>query len=294
MRSRNTLSILFLGLLTLASLPLYGHSVAKRYPHVGRFRYTGTDYVQAYFTWHSVGGWEHSTPGFELDLTLVEGFFKTGDKTCTSWTNLPDYYDDCPTAGKFEEQAGKDVYSFGTYSAKQIQAGTEYRGYWVFWEGSLSETSYTMGWQEVKKKFCFWNSPSCMGGVSDKSAGVLTDEANKFKKQTAHRRRWWWTDNSAAAGAWKTEPEGNYYNSEAGKHVGYLKGPSGTDFDLYLFKWDGSRWQRVAGASTSSNIERVEYNGTAGYYTWNVNAYSGSGSYQLGIDYPSPPGTTSP
>ena len=41
-------------------------------------------------------------------------------------------------------------------------------------------------------------------------------------------------------------PNGYYYSSISGTHVGCLDGPSGVDFDLYLEKWNGSSWVVVA------------------------------------------------
>ncbi|GAA2117927.1 S1 family peptidase [Streptomyces synnematoformans] len=84
----------------------------------------------------------------------------------------------------------------------------------------------------------------------------------------------------------RVEPGGTYYQSGSGAHVGCLRGPSGTDFDLYLQKWSGSSWVDVAEGITPTENEDVSYNGTAGYYRWIVHAYSGSGSYTLGISRP--------
>ncbi len=73
-----------------------------------------------------------------------------------------------------------------------------------------------------------------------------------------------------------------YTTTTTGTHTGALTGPSGTDFDLYLQKWNGTSWAVVAQGITSSNIENVSYsNGTAGSYRWRVHAYSGSGSWSL-------------
>ena len=87
---------------------------------------------------------------------------------------------------------------------------------------------------------------------------------------------------SLSSGASAYQPNGSYYQSTvSGSHTGALTGPSGTDFDLYLQKWNGSSWASVASGTTSSNVENVSYSGTAGYYRWRVHAYSGSGSYSL-------------
>jgi subtilisin family serine protease len=77
-----------------------------------------------------------------------------------------------------------------------------------------------------------------------------------------------------------------YWNAPAGTHHGCLDGPAGVDFDLYLEKWNGSAWVVVAQGISSSADENVTYSGTAGYYSWRVESYSGSGSYTFGFDRP--------
>jgi hypothetical protein len=63
-------------------------------------------------------------------------------------------------------------------------------------------------------------------------------------------------------------------------HTGDLNG-TGSDFDLYLQRWNGSSWATVASGLSSDSTEFVSYNGTAGSYRWRVYSYSGSGSYTL-------------
>ncbi|RKR92552.1 streptogrisin C [Micromonospora pisi] len=83
------------------------------------------------------------------------------------------------------------------------------------------------------------------------------------------------------------QPNGSYYQSTvSGTHRGCLDGPSGVDFDLYLQKWNGSAWVDVAAGESASADETITYNGTAGYYRYDVYAYSGSGSYSLAITNP--------
>jgi streptogrisin C len=92
---------------------------------------------------------------------------------------------------------------------------------------------------------------------------------------------------SLSSGGSGYQPNGSYYQSTtSGAHRGCLDGPAGTDFDLYLQKWNGSAWQAVAQGTTPAADESVTYNGTAGYYRWRVHAYSGSGSYALGFTNP--------
>jgi vibriolysin len=72
-----------------------------------------------------------------------------------------------------------------------------------------------------------------------------------------------------------------YTSSVSGAHTGKLTGPSGTDFDLYLQKYNGSSWANVGAGETSTSTENVSYNGTSGQYRWRVYSYSGSGSFTL-------------
>jgi vibriolysin len=72
-----------------------------------------------------------------------------------------------------------------------------------------------------------------------------------------------------------------YTSSVSGAHTGKLTGPSGTDFDLYLQKYNGSSWANVAAGETSTSTENVSYNGTSGTYRWRVYSYNGSGSFTL-------------
>jgi Bacterial Ig domain len=83
------------------------------------------------------------------------------------------------------------------------------------------------------------------------------------------------------------EPNNTYYHtSVTGYNNGKLYGPAGADFDLYLYKWNGSRWAVVASSTTTSNNESISYYGTSGYYEWDIYAYSGSGNFQFCLQHP--------
>ncbi len=92
---------------------------------------------------------------------------------------------------------------------------------------------------------------------------------------------------SLNSGGQAYQPNNSYYQSTvSGSHVGCLAGPSGADFDLYLQKWNGSSWVDVAKGDSPAASETVTYSGTPGYYRYRVHAYSGSGSYTLGVTNP--------
>jgi subtilisin family serine protease len=97
-----------------------------------------------------------------------------------------------------------------------------------------------------------------------------------------------YTGSLTGTGDYEDEPNDNYYQSTvSGTHRGWLRGPtSGADFDLYLYKWNGSSWVIVARGETATSNEDVTYTGTAGYYLWSVESYSGSGSYNFWMTKP--------
>ena len=91
----------------------------------------------------------------------------------------------------------------------------------------------------------------------------------------------------SATGEHAWQPDGTYYEAKsAGTHKAVLHGPAAADFDLSLYRWDGQAWQRVAVSESSSSNETIQFEGTTGYYVWQVRSYSGSGDYLLLLDVP--------
>ncbi|MBX9245347.1 alpha-lytic protease prodomain-containing protein [Actinotalea ferrariae] len=88
---------------------------------------------------------------------------------------------------------------------------------------------------------------------------------------------------SLTSGAQAVQPNGSYLTvSRSGQHRACVAGPSGSDFDLYLQKWNGRAWSTVAQGTSPGANETITYSGTSGYYRYVVLAYSGSGAYTLG------------
>lgn len=77
-----------------------------------------------------------------------------------------------------------------------------------------------------------------------------------------------------------------YKETGAGTITLNLTGPAGTDFDLFLYKWNGSTWIKVASSEGSTSTETISYNGTAGFYYGMVKSYAGSGTYTLKYTFP--------
>jgi hypothetical protein len=90
-----------------------------------------------------------------------------------------------------------------------------------------------------------------------------------------------WTTISASLSSGGNNYSASFTTTTTGRVTGQLFGPSGTDYDLYLQKWNGSSWAQVASGATAAANETVQYNGTAGQYRWRVHAYSGSGTFNL-------------
>lgn len=78
----------------------------------------------------------------------------------------------------------------------------------------------------------------------------------------------------------------SFTTASAGTLTGCLTGPAGTDFELYLERFSGARWQLVAAAEGPTSTENVTYSATAGTYRWVVFAASGVGAYTLKFGRP--------
>ncbi|MGJ6968055.1 S1 family peptidase [Streptosporangium sp. G11] len=104
--------------------------------------------------------------------------------------------------------------------------------------------------------------PTGCSGYQNSYTGSLTSNANAYQPGTSG------------------------YSAAAGVHRVCLDGPNGTDYDAYLQKLSGSTWTTVASGTTPNPDEAFTYTGTAGTYRVRVHAYSGSGSYTLGLTRP--------
>ena len=96
-----------------------------------------------------------------------------------------------------------------------------------------------------------------------------------------------YTNYLTGTGTTQYQPCGTYYWSNAGWNYGRLRGPGGTDFDLYLWRWNGSSWVQVASATGVSSSEDINYNNPSGaWLLWGAYSYSGSGTYHFYLDRP--------
>lgn len=103
---------------------------ARFYPDRGDLWYNGGAYFDSYLMWRRKGGfrgWTGYAPGYEHDLNVDKGF----GANCSTWTNLPYRYNDCPTSGWFEPNKARRAHAFGTYSVREARDMTYYFGSWT-------------------------------------------------------------------------------------------------------------------------------------------------------------------
>ncbi len=140
-----------------------GHGWAHFYPNDGNLYYNGYRFADSCMKWSNPGDpgpWSVSNPGYEHDLILLDTYVDD----CTTWTNLPDGYDDCPTAG-IQDTPPYTAFSFGSFDAEQIQPNTWYYGSWSFSGGTGPYTTVSLKGQEVHHEFCPFDLVGCMNGV---------------------------------------------------------------------------------------------------------------------------------
>jgi M6 family metalloprotease-like protein len=86
-----------------------------------------------------------------------------------------------------------------------------------------------------------------------------------------------------AAGAQVIVPNNSYFQYNGGTLRLTLSAATGTNFDLYLQRWNGSSWANVAQSTASNSNESLSYAANNGYYRALIRSVTGAGSYQLNI-----------
>ena len=155
-------------LLTLTLMLTWSRTApAYFYPDEGDLFYNGASHVNSFMKWQAVGPFQVSNPGYEHDLNIYPNYFSS----CSSWTTLPDGYDDCSTAGIADGTF--HAFSFGSYDAKKIDRNDWYFGAWNFSGGANApETPVRLFGQETRHLWCPFDYPWCMDGVRSSSALV--------------------------------------------------------------------------------------------------------------------------
>jgi len=79
----------------------------------------------------------------------------------------------------------------------------------------------------------------------------------------------------------------DYVTLNAGQHTLELTGDAGTDFDLYLLVWNGTRWKAKWSSTGPDSSETLDvYVGRDGSFKAGIKSNSGSGDYELTVTHP--------
>lgn len=174
-------AIVLTAALFAAALPgaAHAHGDLRPYPHIGDFYHDGAGYADSLQWSHAaLGGYNSSVPGYEFSFSVDSALWSG----CTSWTNLPYAYDDCPTAGYTEPSGVAYTFGVGSYDAKKMTtSGTTYEHRFYLTGGSTAWANAKVSWQEVSHQFCAQNSVWCMNGVQ---GGSFTDAQLLFRSET--------------------------------------------------------------------------------------------------------------
>ncbi len=143
-------------------------------------------------------------------------------------------------------------------------------GGWTWYEGSQAYSGYAVR----NGRYVYANQS---GLVNYGHGGTSTTEpcsgtgCNKY------------TGSFSGSGGANYHPGTGGFYYAGGTLQAWLKGASGTDFDLVLGRYNSStgQWDKVAGSDSPSSDESLSFNAGAGYYRWRINQYSGTGSYTL-------------
>ncbi|MCO7227183.1 M12 family metallopeptidase [Pleionea sp. CnH1-48] len=120
---------------------------------------------------------------------------------------------------------------------------------------------------------------NAMGNTSVLSSGDIAAAAAIYGNGGGGGNGETYTGNLSGANDADIQPDGNWFQYSGGNIKASLQGPNGTDFDLYLYRWNGSNWSEVAKSISPQSIESIDYNASAGYYYFRIHSYSGSGRY---------------
>lgn len=90
----------------------------------------------------------------------------------------------------------------------------------------------------------------------------------------------------AGTNASADHPSPYHYSANGGMITATLSGPANADFELFLYRWNGSAWTVVARSESPTSSEAIQYTAPAGYFIVQVRSYSGSGSYTLRYHLP--------
>lgn len=79
--------------------------------------------------------------------------------------------------------------------------------------------------------------------------------------------------------AWNSSVLDGSFTAGAGTLRGWLSGTSGTDFNLYLYRWNGSSWVMAASSTGAGSDEEVAYVTSGGTFLWYIMSAGADGRF---------------
>jgi subtilisin family serine protease len=77
------------------------------------------------------------------------------------------------------------------------------------------------------------------------------------------------------------------YAATPGYHKGWLRGTSGTNFNLEIYEWNGVAWILKLTKATSSTNEVISYySGLSRWYMYKVKSVLGTGTFDIWLERP--------
>lgn len=77
-----------------------------------------------------------------------------------------------------------------------------------------------------------------------------------------------------------------YVTTVKAQHLGCLRGPAGTNFDLYLQRLSSGEWKTAAKSIGKTSTEDVKHKGKPGTYRWQIVSRTGGGPFTLSFAHP--------
>ncbi|WMS86806.1 M12 family metallopeptidase [Pleionea litopenaei] len=194
--------------------------------------------------------------------------------------------------GFFHEQTRTDRDNFVTIYWNNIQSGMEYNFYKTSTNEGQNYGAYDYysimhypTWAfSSNNQATIWPTqgnvdPNALGSGTTLSSGDLAATAAIYGDDGNSGT----TYNGSLSGANDSDyqPNGNYFQYNGGSIRATLQGPTNADFDMKLFRWNGSGWSQVAVSETPTSNESITYSAASGYYYFQIYSYSGSGSYRF-------------
>ncbi|WP_164503653.1 M12 family metallopeptidase [Pleionea sediminis] len=89
--------------------------------------------------------------------------------------------------------------------------------------------------------------------------------------------------NLSGTGDYDIQPNGNWFQYSGGRLRATLRGPNNANFDLFLYRWNGSEWQEVRRSTSGNSNESLSFNASSGYYYFSIYSAQGRGSYTFNL-----------